>query len=75
MADITERFRDKDAEDQQQDAEKRGKADEETAKAVEMRKSSMETFAQSKKRKGEQEKTEIQMFYWHRNCCLLKTKG
>ena len=55
MADIIERFREKDAEDQQQDAEKRGKADEETAKAVEMRKSSMETFAQSKKRKGEQE--------------------
>ena len=55
MADIIERFREKDAEDQQQDVEKRGKADEETAKAVEMRKSSMETFAQSKKRKGEQE--------------------
>ena len=55
MADIIERFREKDAEDQQQDAEKRGKADEETAKAVEMRKSSMETFVQSKKRKGEQE--------------------
>ena len=55
MTDIIERFREKDAEDQQQDAEKRGKADEETAKAVEMRKSSMETFVQSKKRKGEQE--------------------
>ena len=35
--------------------QKRGKADEQTAKAVEMRKSSMETFTQSKKRKGEQE--------------------
>ena len=29
MADIIERFREKDVEDQQQDAEKRGKADEE----------------------------------------------
>ena len=48
-ADIIERFREKDAEDQQQDVEKRGKADEEPAKAVEMRKSSMETFAQSKR--------------------------
>ena len=32
MANITERFREKDAEDQEQDAEKRGKADKETAK-------------------------------------------
>ena len=41
---------------QQQDAEnKRGKADEETAKEIEMRKSSKETFTQSKKGKGEQE--------------------
>ena len=55
MADIIERFGEKDAEDQQQDAEKRGKADEETAKAIEMRNSSMEIFAQSKERKGEQE--------------------
>ena len=62
MADIIERFREKDAEDQQQDAEKRGKADEETAKAVEMRKSSMETFAQSKKRKGEQEQKKSKRF-------------
>ena len=45
MAAIIQHFRETDAEDQQQDA----------AKAVEMRKSSMETFAQSKKRKGEQE--------------------
>ena len=45
MAAIIQHFRETDAEDQQQDAEKRGKADEETAKAVEMRKSSMETFA------------------------------
>ena len=36
--------------------QKKGKkAEEETAKAVEMRKASMETFALSKKRKGEQE--------------------
>ena len=55
MADIIERFREKDADGQQQDAEKRGKADEETAMAVETRKSSMETFAQSKKRRSEQE--------------------
>lgn len=51
MADMIERFRERDCEDQQQDAEKRGKVDEETAKAVEIQKSSMETFAQGKKRK------------------------
>lgn len=55
MADIIERFRERDCEDRQQDAEKMEKVDEETAKAVKMRKSSMETFAQGKKRKGEQE--------------------
>ena len=62
MAAIIQHFRETDAEDQQQDAEKRGKADEETAKAVEMRKSSMETFAQSKKRKGEQEQKKSKRF-------------
>lgn len=55
MTDIIERFKERDAEDQHLDSEKRKKAEEETAKAVEMRKASMETFAQSKKRKGEQE--------------------
>ena len=62
MANITERFREKDAEDQQQDAEKRGKADEKTAKGAEMRKSSMETFAHRKKRKGEQEQKKFKRF-------------
>lgn len=55
MTDIIERFKERDAEDQQLDSEKREKAEEETVKAVEMRKASVETFAQSKKRKGEQE--------------------
>lgn len=55
MTDIIERFKERDAEGQQLDSEKREKAEEESAKAVEIRKASMETFAQSKKRKGEQE--------------------
>ena len=55
MTNIIEQFRERDAEDQQLDSEKREKAEEETAKAVEMQKASMETFSQSKKRKGEQE--------------------
>lgn len=55
MKDIIERFKERDAEDQQLDSEKREKATEETAKAVEMQKASIETFAQSKKRKGEHE--------------------
>ena len=62
LVNITERFREKDAEDQQQDAEKRGKADEKTAKAAEMRKSSMETFAHRKKRKGEQKQKKFKRF-------------
>ena len=62
MANITECFREKGAKDQQQDAEKRGKADEETVKAAEMRNSSIETFAHSKKRKGKQEQKKFMRF-------------
>ena len=75
MADIIERFREKDAEDQQQDVEKRGKADEETAKAVEMRKSSVETFAQSKKRKGEQEQKKSKRFTGTETVAYLREKA
>ena len=75
MADIIERFREKEAEDQQQDVEKRGKADEETAKAVEMRKSSMETFAQSKKRKGEQEQKKSKRFAGTETVAYLREKA
>lgn len=52
MEDVIERFKCRDNVDIQQDADKKEKADSETAQAVEMRKSSMETFAQSKKRKA-----------------------
>ena len=62
-------------EDQQQDVEKRGKADEETAKAVEMRKSSMETFAQSKKRKGEQEQKKSKRFTGTETVAYLREKA
>lgn len=55
MTDIIARFKEREAEDQEPDSEKREKVEEETAKAVEMRKASMETFFQSKKRKGEKE--------------------
>ena len=55
MADIIELFRKRVCEDQQQDTEKREKAGKETAKAVDMQESSMETFDQIKKRKDEQE--------------------
>ena len=75
MAAIIQHFRETDAEDQQQDAEKRGKADEETAKAVEMRKSSMETFAQSKKRKGEQEQKKSKRFAGTETVAYLREKA
>ena len=75
MADIIERFREKDAEDQQQDVEKKGKADEETAKAVETRKSSMETFAQSKKRKGEQEQKKSKRSTGTKTIAYLREKA
>ena len=75
MAAIIQHFRETDAEDQQQDAEKRGKADEETAKAVEMRKSSMETFAQSKKRKGEQEQKKSKRFTGTETVAYLREKA
>lgn len=52
MEDIIEQFKVRDTVDQQQDADKNEKAIAETAQAVEMRKSSMETFAQTQKRKA-----------------------
>lgn len=53
IEDIIERFKNKDEEDERQEAWKKEKADVETAKAVEMRQLSMETLAASKKRKAE----------------------
>ncbi len=53
LEDIIECFRSKDEEDQQQEAEKEEKVDAKVAKAQEMRKLSLETLAESKKRKAE----------------------
>ena len=49
---IIERFKNKDEEDEQQEAWKKEKADMETAKAVEMRQLSMETLAAGKKKES-----------------------
>ena len=54
VGDIIERFEAKDEEDRTEDSAKKGKVEAEAAKAVEMRKAALETFSQSKKRKGEQ---------------------
>ena len=74
MTDINEQFKERDAEDQQLDSEKREKTEEKTAKAVEMRKASMETFAQSKKRKGEQEQKKCKRSTGTETAAYLKEK-
>lgn len=56
MQDLIERFDAKDSEDQLADEEKKEKSEAETAKAEEMRRMSMETMAQSRKRKGDEQK-------------------
>ena len=53
MEDIIERFKARDEEDQRQVAANKEKADADAAVAADMRKASMETFSQTKKRKGE----------------------
>ena len=55
MEDIIERFKARDEEDQRQVAANKEKADADAAVAADMRKASMETFSQTKKRKGEQD--------------------
>ena len=55
MEDIIERFKARDEEEQQQVAANKEKADADAAVAADMRKASMETFLQTKKRKGEQD--------------------
>ena len=50
-----ERFKARDEEDQRQVAANKEKADADAAVAADMRKASMETFSQTKKRKGEQD--------------------
>ena len=55
MDDIIERLKARDEEDQRQVAANEEKADADAAVAASMREASMETFSQTKKRKGEQE--------------------
>ena len=52
MEDIIERFKARDKEDQRQAAANKEQADADAAVAADMRKASMETFSQTKKRKG-----------------------
>lgn len=75
MTDIIERFKERDAEDQRLDSEKRKKAGEETAKAVEMRKASMETFSHSKKRKGEWEQKKCKRSTGNETVAYLREKA
>lgn len=53
--DIIERLKARDEEDQRQVAANKEKADADADVAADMRKASMETFSQTKKRKGEQD--------------------
>ncbi|XP_068707511.1 caldesmon-like [Montipora foliosa] len=55
MEDIVERFKARDEEDQRRVAANKVKADADAAVAADMRKATMETFSQTKKRKGEQD--------------------
>ena len=52
MEDIIERFKARDEEDQRQIAANKEQADADAAVAADMRKASMETASQTKKRKG-----------------------
>ena len=55
MEDIIDRFKARDEEDQRQVAANKEKADADATVAADMRKASMETFSQTKKRKGGQD--------------------
>ena len=74
MADIIERIREKDAEDQQQDA-KEGKSWWTDCKGSRNAKIFNGDFYPEQKEEGWTRTKEIQTFHRHRNCCLLKRKG
>ena len=75
MEDIIERFKARDEEDQRQVAANKERADADAAVAADMRKASMETFSQTKKRKGEQDMTKKQEGYRIRYSSFFERKG